>query len=273
MRTALLLGRDHHELGSLAAVAEGPAAITLSRGGARKTYDHTEPNEDAALFALGEAGALIAVADGHHGASGSETALEYLLANTAAAWTAPGTVVGSAAAWREMALDALLACNRAILERSAKTSLPPAPTTLSLALARPGEDLLVHACVGDSHCFRASAERAVDLGWASLDRRHTYFLGYEAETREREREKCLVGCQPLSGTRAVVLATDGLSEAGIGVECPASSVREAVDEASRCSPELRPLVACKRVGQAALDAQRRQQAGDNIGCAVLWLAS
>ena len=47
MRTATLIGRDHHVIGALAAVAEGPAAITLSRGGARKTYEHTEPNEDA----------------------------------------------------------------------------------------------------------------------------------------------------------------------------------------------------------------------------------
>ncbi len=254
-------------------MAEGPAAIALSRGGARKTYNHTEPNEDAALFALGDGGALIAVADGHHGASGSEAALEDLLQRTAPEWTAAGTVVGSNEAWQEMALDALLACNRAVLARAAELKVAPAPTTLALALVRPAEALLVHACVGDSHCFQATDTLVVERGWAALGRRDTYFLGYQAETREREQEKCVLGCRPLADTRAVVLATDGLSERGIGVTDPEAAVREAVREASRCEPELRALDTCKRVNQAAIDAQRRQRAGDNIGCAVLWLTA
>ena len=60
MRSARLLGRDQSALGAVAAIAEGRAAITLSLGGALKTYHHTDPNEDAACFALGAGGMLAA---------------------------------------------------------------------------------------------------------------------------------------------------------------------------------------------------------------------
>ena len=64
MRTALLRGREHVELGAVAAVAEAGVAIALSRGGAAKRYPHSDPNEDAAGFATADAGVCAAVADG-----------------------------------------------------------------------------------------------------------------------------------------------------------------------------------------------------------------
>ena len=48
MRSALLRGREHGLLGAVDAIAEGNAAIALSRGGAAKRYAYREPNEDAA---------------------------------------------------------------------------------------------------------------------------------------------------------------------------------------------------------------------------------
>ena len=48
MRHGLLLGRDHTEIGAIAAESEGALAVALSRGGARKLYSHHDPNEDAA---------------------------------------------------------------------------------------------------------------------------------------------------------------------------------------------------------------------------------
>ncbi|MDX1648907.1 MAG: hypothetical protein R3263_03550, partial [Myxococcota bacterium] len=67
MRSAILRGRDHHHLGAVDVVSEGPAAAAISMGGAPKSYAHTDPNEDAAAFALGASGRLVAVADGHRG--------------------------------------------------------------------------------------------------------------------------------------------------------------------------------------------------------------
>ena len=48
----MLRGRDHTRIGVTSAVAEGCAAIALSRGGAPKSYRYRDPNEDAALFAF-----------------------------------------------------------------------------------------------------------------------------------------------------------------------------------------------------------------------------
>jgi serine/threonine protein phosphatase PrpC len=271
MRSALLAGRDHHDIGAVAAISERNTAITLSRGGAKKTYAHAEPNEDAVLFAHGDGGILIAVADGHDGASGSLAVAEYIESELAPIWTSATPPVRDEEAWCESALDALVACNHAVLARAGSLGLPPAPTTLCCALVRPADGILVHLSTGDSHLFRSRSGGTHDLGWASLDRSRSYFLGYEAETREREREKCIVGVEALGSTRAIVLATDGLSERGIGVADPLTAVHEAVDASSDEDPELRALTACKRVTRSAIEAQRTQAAGDNIACAVLWL--
>ena len=74
MQTAFLRGRDHQWVGGLELTGVGPVAIALSRGGARKTYSYTDPNEDCVAFAIGEGGQLIVAADGHHGELGSEAA-------------------------------------------------------------------------------------------------------------------------------------------------------------------------------------------------------
>src|SRR3972149_99852 len=67
MRSGLLHGREHTKIGAVAALAEGRCAIALSRGGYAKGYVHRDPNEDAAAFAFGAEGMLLAVADGHGG--------------------------------------------------------------------------------------------------------------------------------------------------------------------------------------------------------------
>ena len=273
MRSATLLGRHHPHVGHLASVAEAEAAITLSRGGAEKTYAHTEVNEDAAVFALGEGGSLIAVADGHFGASGSEAILECLLSMHAPEWTGPGTLGFDSDTWQNTALDTLHACGRAVLSRAAELGLPPAPSTLSLALVRPAEDTLAWLCAGDSHVFVVNDTAAHEVGWHSLGRERSYFLGYEAATREGLRDKSLSGISSLSGVGAVVLATDGLSETGIGLADAAAAVTLAADATAGSAEEIRPLELAKQISQAALEAHRSQRAGDNLACAVLDLRS
>jgi len=271
VRSASLFGRDHESVGALATIAEGPAAVTLSRGGAKKNYEYTEPNEDAALFALGAGGVLLAVADGHHGAGGSHAVVAELVERIAPRWTGEAPLPIDREDWSELALDALLACNHRVLADAAERQMPPAPTTLSLALVRPGQSLLAFASMGDSHVFTVRGARAEDHGWASLERGRTYYLGYESGSREGQRQRSLTGTCPLEGVEALVLATDGLSEQGIGVADPPAVVAEAVAQTRDSKPELRPLELGKRVSHAAMAAQREQAAGDNIGCAVLWL--
>lgn len=271
MRSALLRGHEHPEIGAVEVVGEGPAAIAISRGGAAKTYPYTDPNEDAAFFALGRAGTLIAVADGHWGSRGSEQVLEHLLTHHATAWTDEPAALPGADAWRAAALDALVAANDALLDDAERRSFQPAPSTLSLALARPGDDLLLHASVGDSHVFRIGGEGVEDLGWASRGRRRCYFLGDARTEPAQHPERCVIGCEPLGETRALVLVTDGISERGIGVDDPTAAVARAVETSAQRDLELRPLAACRGVVDAALAAHRKNRAGDNVACALVWL--
>lgn len=272
MRSALLLGRDHTELGAIGLIAEGPAAIAISKGGARKTYSHIDPNEDAACFAIGEGGFLVAVADGHDGASGAEAALATLLEQCADAWTATGLAVSSPEHWLEIASDALALLNSAVLREAAERRSSAAPTTFSVALVRPAEGWLHHVSIGDSHVF-AHRDRASDLGWATLGRKRAYFLGYESQGAQGLREKSVIGSQPLEGVSALVLATDGVSERAIGFRDPERVVSEIVETVGRSdNPAVRSADLGRRVTEAAIAEQQRNRAGDNIAAAVLWLA-
>ena len=68
-----------------------------------------------------------------------------------------------------------------------------------------------------------------------------------------------------------MLATDGLSEKGIGVADPGAAVAEALREAGSAEPDLQALHAARGVARRAMEAHRKQRAGDNIAVAVLWL--
>jgi serine/threonine protein phosphatase PrpC len=267
MRSALLRGRDHIRLGVTAAVAEGRAAIALSRGGAPKSYRYRDPNEDAALFVEGEGGILLAVADGHGGCEAAEIAVETLLAGFAPAWTgvaAPGLRED----WEKQAISALGAFNAAILERVALGGAASSRTTLALALLRPGDDLLAYLSFGDSHVFQFAAGEVVEIGH-ERERRSCY-LGFASETAESLAEKHVAGVQTLSGTRAVVLVTDGLSEPGIGVAVPEDAVAECAEAAARGRPELLPLAVARGVVERALAEHQRHRSGDNVAAAVAW---
>jgi hypothetical protein len=81
-----------------------------------------------------------------------------------------------------------------------------------------------------------------------------------------------VGHRSLQGLRAIVLATDGLSEPGIGVEDPARSVLGVVSKVEVDAPEDRRATdTCRGVTETALHAHHRQKSGDNMGCSVIWL--
>ena len=266
---AALVGRQHTEIGNLASAAEGSTAIALSCGGAAKTYGHTEPNEDAVCFARGSGGILVAVADGHHGASGSEAVLDHIASSLADDWTGDANLGFDAQSWKECSLEVLHDLGRAVLRRAAHLGVAPAPTTLCLGLIRPGESALAWICIGDSHLFRANEAGVTDLGWARLDRKDRFFLGHEAASREGMRDRSIAGYEPLADTQALVLATDGLSETKIGVPDPARAVAMALEESSSCPAETRTLTLATNLSRIAMDAHVENRAGDNIGCAVV----
>jgi hypothetical protein len=273
MRHGLLRGRDHTEIGAVAAESEGALAIAISRGGAQKQYAHRDPNEDAAVFAEGPGGVVLAVADAHEGEIAATAALEHVLADLAGPWTAAWPL--PADDWEPGAHAAFLQLNDAVRQAAARTDTPGSCTTLTLAVVRPEEGWLLYASMGDSHLFQTRGTAAVDLGVRSSSQSRralgSYFLGWGNETEASLAEKCRVGAEPLASTRAVVLATDGISERNIGLPDAEAAVTRCVLEVSSKPPDLRPLQLARAVVETALEAQARNGAGDNIAVASLWL--
>jgi serine/threonine protein phosphatase PrpC len=268
MNPAVLCGREHTTLGAIAAIAEGRCAIAISCGGARKTYHHKDPNEDAATFVAGEGGVLVAVADGHGGCDASEVAVERLAERHAPGWTGR-EARGIEALWPTAARAAFADVHEAILRFAARGGAESSRTTLTFALIRPGDDLLALASMGDSHAFRVDGAGAVDLAHDAGT--PPAFLGRPQETKETLREKCVLHASGLARVRALLLVTDGISERGIGVDEPEAAVLEAVERAGRAESQLRPLEAARTAVELALSAHRRNRAGDNVASAVVWL--
>ena len=100
--------------------------------------------------------------------------------------------------------------------------------------------------------------------------RRSCYLGFASETVESLAGKHVAGVQPLAGTRAIVLVTDGLSEQGIGVAVPEDAVAECAEAAARGKPELLPLAVARGVVERALAEHRRHRSGDNVAAAVAW---
>jgi serine/threonine protein phosphatase PrpC len=264
VRVALLRGREHPELGAVHAVAEGRVAIALSRGGAPKRYPHRDPNEDAAGFAQGRAGACIAVADGHGGAEAAEIALLHLLAEPAGQWTdEPGPL--DEKSWPRQVLAALSDANQSVRRERGGGG---ARTTLGLALALPERGLLLSAALGDSHLFVADAAGVREVAPADAS---VGFLGDDYEEPGELAGITRLGALSLAGLHAVVLVTDGLSERGIGVVSPAAAVAEALRLAEKSGSSAPALVLARSLAEAALEAHRRNRSGDNVATAVLWL--
>lgn len=262
----MLRGRDNVLLGRVSALAEGAAAVALSRGGADKPYPYVDPNEDCAGFARGSGGVLMAVADAHKGCDASQIAVESLLEGFGEAWTG---AAAPSAPWPEAAARAAADVHAEVLRRAACGGNPESRTTLAFALVRPGEDLVAWGSLGDSHVFLAGGEATEEV--AEQRDPPGWFLGAAQREPAEIGARLHAGSAPAAGRRAIVLVTDGISEQHIGVEHPEQAVAEAVRTASAAQPELRALETARGLAELAQDAHRSHQAGDNVAAAVVWL--
>ena len=264
MRSAQLHGRDTEVIGTIDTVAEGPAAIALSRGGSAKRYEHIDPNEDSCAFAIGDGGVLIAVADGHHGEFGSRLAIAYASGTLAPAVCSREAPASDSAGWADYLYGALREISRQIRDYASERQIPPAPTTLALAVVRQREGYWAWAGAGDSHAFRVREDEAEDVVTQSAG---NYFLGSPEESWHRNATA--LGAEPLATTRSIVLATDGLSEAGVGVEDPAALVWRTVEASLGVEPARRPQWLAREIAEQANASHRRHRGGDNIAAAAI----
>jgi serine/threonine protein phosphatase PrpC len=264
VNAVLLAGREHAEVGAVGEQSLARVAVALSRGGAEKRYEHTDPNEDVALAAEGSRGVLVAVADGHWGHRAAEVALVRLRDAHLEAWL--DGAERSSESWYQEVLHALVSVNDAILVAHTPNENPR--TTLALAFARTADDQLITASVGDSHLFVAGAQQVVE---ALSRQRQSKFLGHEPRKPSQLARDVRIEVKPLGDARALLAVTDGLSERGIGVDDPCTAVKSAVANADAEPASARVSVAARALVDAALAAHRAHDAGDNIAAAVAWL--
>ena len=265
MKAVLLVGREHGEIGAVAERSLGRVSVAISRGGAEKRYEYTDPNEDVALAAEGSRGTLVAVADGHWGHRAAEVALVHLRDEHFEAWL--DGAERSSENWYQDVLHALVAANDAIL--AAHTERENPRTTLALAFARPAEGLLITASAGDSHLFVAGETQVVE----HLPRqRKQSFLGNASRKPSQLARELRIEVHPLGDARVLLAVTDGISEHGIGVADPREAVRSAVANADAADAGARGSVAARALVDAALAAHVTNDAGDNVAAAVAWIA-
>lgn len=268
MSTARLHGADHCELDEIASVSETNAAIVLSRGGAAKRYAYLDPNEDSVGFCLSEWGAVAVIADGHAGHRASKVSVDRVLDAHAPRWLAASPTALDAR-FESEAADVAFDTNAAILRGVTGRRRDRSRTTLAAVLLRPREGWMAVLSIGDSHVFRVETSGTREI--AALEKQNPTYLGDPTHSPKRLEARVRAEVTPLEGARAIVLATDGLSEEGIGVSDPAAAVSQALREASGEAIDLRAMRAAQGVTRHAMEAQREQSSGDNIAVAVLWL--
>lgn len=263
MKHTLLLGRAQQAFGDVGAASDANVAVALSRGGAAKPYAHTDPNEDAVLAASGARGFLVAAADGHWGLHASEAAIERLRGAFVPDWV--DGPERSPDRWYQDVLHALVALNEAVFASHAGDAKPR--TTFALAFVRPKEELLVAASIGDTHLFVATPDAVREI----LPKpRKFHVLGQQRWSASRLEQIARFEVHPCAGVEALIAATDGLSEEGIGVADPEATVRATVDAARTLPLTARAAATARGIVDAAVAAHVAQQAGDNIGAAVAW---
>ncbi len=250
-------------------MAEGPAAIALSAGGAPKSYDHTDINEDAVAFAFGRAGVLLLAADAHGGTIAAETVVGHLIERFAPAWVDADDAGPSPGDWPATAHDALWGAHEVVRRAAYRPERQGSRTTVALALLR--NDRLFVASIGDSHAFAVGGDGARDLGEPPEPCPPRFWPGSESLTPDQFAEHLVTTSVEARGLRCVVLATDGISEREVGLADPAGTTAEVAGEARAAHPHLRALETARSLVERAQAAHRDNPSGDNVGIATLWL--
>jgi len=159
LRTALLLGEDHIELGDVAIREITPkVAIGISCGRFPKGYPHLDPNEDAVFAASDGDTTILAVADGHQGFDAAREAIAAIASAAPSLISSdPNSIV------RELGTAAIAAVASKVPAFDPPRSR--SRTALSICAIRGGN--LATSTAGDTACFVARKGRARRIGASS----------------------------------------------------------------------------------------------------------
>jgi serine/threonine protein phosphatase PrpC len=238
---AVLLGRDHTAVASIAVRGTGRCAVGLARGWEPKPYPYVDPNEDAVAVVEGADAQLLVVADGHHGHEASHAAVRVVL-----------DLLGSPPRPADLRLGDVRDVARRVAEHVwALPSDERRPrTTLVVALRTPRH--LQWFAAGDSALLVVTPADALQL-----TTRSRWFLGDDptlAETRRGVRH----GRIGVPAEAAVVAVTDGYTDYLPGTLPPAPTAATAVRDAKDA----------QRAAAALLEQAHAGGAGDNVGVSL-----
>jgi serine/threonine protein phosphatase PrpC len=235
-----LLGRDYPDLGPVASVGLPRAGgLALSRGLEPKAYAHTDPNEDAALVALGESGVLLAVTDGYNGAAAAELGLGFTQRRAAALLDACAAGAGAGGEPFERAVRSLL-----VELREALRAVEPSRSCL-----------LIAALVGRRCDFASFGDCSLFRGSQSTPLNVTNELVLSPTLGERKLPTNLwLGSFERADGERVALVTDGVTNFAPRPQEIAQLLASARDDT--------------RAARAIAELALRGGAGDNVAVSV-----
>ena len=234
LRSSLLLGVDHAQLGEVRIEELGPSvAVGISRGRFPKGYPHVDPNEDAVFAAADGETVVMAVADGH---SGFDAALAAIRAVADA--PLPTRAVALDTVVRDRVWAAVEAVNAVVGHLVAPRDA--SRTSLTVAATRHGR--IATCTIGDTACFVTTRRRATRIGGV------TRFLAPDTDASAIHVEAAHL---PSRGT--VILASDGVLDF---VGDPAHQIRQVAGMAPAASVE------------SLISAAFSGGAGDNVSVAT-----
>lgn len=243
--SALLLGRDHPELGASAVEAVGDVlAVALTRGTEPKTYAYVDPNEDVAAAVAGRAADLLVVADGHNGCPAAEVAVQAVLDRL-------GHDPPAALADREL-VTLFWEANEAV--RKATAALPrlhaASRSTLTVCLA--GPERVQWGAMGDSSLILID-----DGAGREVTRQRHQFLG-DAVSLPELAGRMIWGSTEIQPDTWVIALTDGFSNFAAPARQPAVAAAAA----------LAGVQTAADAAMVLLDHAAAGGAGDNVAVAL-----
>jgi ADP-ribosylglycohydrolase/serine/threonine protein phosphatase PrpC len=239
----VLWGDEHTSLGGRSVESPIPqVSIGLSAGIRKKSYAHTDPNEDAVAVSLTPDSTLVILADGHNGMASTRAAVSVVLERL-------GAVLAPAEISDQDLIDLWTEAGERVRADAKAAGQPQSRTTLIVVLIAGG--LARWAAMGDSMLATVSARGDVTM----LSERHSWFVGYPM-TGDEVDARLARGVAELSDGSWLLAASDGLTDFVSGLK---HTLVDATAGRARAAAVVEQLI----------DAAFAGNAGDNVAIAAV----